>query len=374
LNRAYKPERRPVSLAAEAKFRARLAALGATLLDPWLGAHEKHRVLCAVGHECYPTPGTLRNGAGPCRTCARKDPATAYAAFRKRLEELGATLLEPGWLGAMQPHRVICGAGHACNPRPAGVQQGRGICRTCAGNNPAAAEGAFRARLAEYGAEMLGPYRGNKAKVHVRCGAGHDCYPAPGHVLMGHNPCRTCVRKDPIAAEAAFRARLAELGAVPFYRTWRGTMRPHHVRCACGRDCYPRPNSVQQGDGFCVTCAKMSHTVFYVLEHESMHLVKFGISSGAGRRRLSDHRVAGFTTVHLLVSELADGVPQVAERAVLAALALAGESPRRGREYFDRSCLALILDVAEGWLGIREPASIRPVVAREWVQDMLFAA
>lgn len=374
MQRAYKSARRPVSLAAEAKFRARLVTVGATLLDPWLGAHEKHRVICAVGHECYPTPGTLRNGAGPCRTCARKDPAAAFAAFRARLDELGATLLEPGWLGGMQPHRVVCSVGHACSPRPAGVQQGRGICATCAGNNPAAAEAAFRARLSELGAKMLGPYRGNKAKVHVRCAAGHDCQAIPNRILTGHNPCRTCVSRDPAAAEAAFRATLAELGAVPLYAKWRGCMEPHHVRCACGRDCYPRPNSVQQGDGICVKCARMTYSVFYVLEHESEPLVKFGISNREGRRRLANHRVDGFATVHLLLSGLPNGVPQDAERAVKAALALAGEHPVRGREYFDRTCLALILDVATGWLGVAGPPSARSAMTREWVQDMLFAA
>ena len=375
MKRAYKPRRTQASLALEALFRARLTELGATLLEPeWLGVHTKHRVLCKVGHECYPTPGTIRNGAGPCRTCARKDPATAYAAFRKRLEELGATLLETEWLGAMKPHRVICSAGHACTPRPAGVQQGRGICNTCAGNNTKAAEAAYRARLAELGAELLGPYRGNKTKVHVRCAAGHDCYPQPGGVLAGLGPCRTCAGKDPVAAEAAFRGALAELGAVPLYAKWRGVGKPHHVRCACSNDCYPRPNDVQQGDGICAKCAGMSYSVFYVLEHESKSLVKFGISHREGRRRLSSHRDDGFTTVHLLRTGLADGAPQAAEKAVLAALAMAGEKPRRGREYFDASCLALILDVAAGWVESDEAPAVSIAAAREWVQAELFAA
>lgn len=374
MKRAYKAARRPVSLAAEAKFRVRLAAVGATLLDPWLGAHAKHRVLCALGHECYPTPGTLRNGAGPCRTCARKDPVAAFAAFCKRLEELGAELLESEWLGAMEPHRVICSAGHACSPRPAGVQQGRGICNTCAGNNPKAAEAAYCARLTEYGAELIEPYRGNKTKVRVRCAAGHDCYPVPNHVLTGTGPCRTCADRDPVAAEAAFRARLDALGAVPLFTEYRGSQRPHHVRCACGLDCYPLPNNVQQGDGICVKCGKLSYSVFYVLEHESKPLVKFGISHREGRRRLSTHRDDGFTIVHMLTTGLADNIPRSAEKAVLAALAMAGEKPRRGREYFDASCLALILDVATGWLGIGEAPPASATVAREWVQDALFAA
>src|SRR5436189_244364 len=85
------------------------------------------RPRCAAGHECSPRPGSLLSGQGPCRVCARQDPATAEAAFRARLAELGATLLEPRWLGANTPHWVRCAAGHDCSPRPNSVQRGRGV-------------------------------------------------------------------------------------------------------------------------------------------------------------------------------------------------------------------------------------------------------
>jgi hypothetical protein len=289
------------------------------------------------------------------------------------LAELGATLIEPEWLGNNRPHRIICPAGHECSTRPAGSQQGRGICRVCAGNDFAAAEATFRSRLAEYGAELLEPYRGNKTKVHFRCAAGHDCYAQPCYVLTGGGPCRACAGKDPVTAEAAFLARLAELGAVPLYEKYCGNARGHHVKCACGHDCWPRPGDVQQGDGICAKCARMFYSVFYVLEHKSKPLVKFGISDREGRQRLSSHRTDGFTTVHMLVTGLADDVPQAAEKAVLSALAIAGEKPVRGREYFDASCLALILDVATGWLGAGEAVPSSATV-REWMQGTLFAA
>jgi len=59
------------------------------------------------------------------------DPATAEAAFRERLKILGATLLEPAYLGTDVPHRAVCAEGHLCTPRPHSVQQGQGICFTC---------------------------------------------------------------------------------------------------------------------------------------------------------------------------------------------------------------------------------------------------
>jgi hypothetical protein len=55
-----------------------------------------------------------------------------------------------------------------------------------------------------------------------------------------------------------------------------------------------------------------------------------------------------------LVADLAPTVAAKAERAVISALSLAREQPIRGREYFDISCLALILDVADSWLDCPE--------------------
>jgi hypothetical protein len=63
------------------------------------------------------------------------------------------------------------------------------------------------------------------------------------------------------------------------------------------------------------------------------------------------------------VTDLPGTVALDAENAVKSALALAGEKPIQGREYFDASCLALILDVADSWLG---PTGMR-AEATKWV-------
>src|ERR1019366_3447317 len=129
--------------AAEAAFRTRLAKLGVTLLEPYVNTKHPHQARCAAGHECRPRPDSLRAGQGPCRQCSRErdrssDPKclAAEAAFRARLAELGAELLEPRWLGSGTPHLVRCAAGHESKPRPENVTSGRqGPCRTCAGHD-----------------------------------------------------------------------------------------------------------------------------------------------------------------------------------------------------------------------------------------------
>jgi len=335
------------SAVAAAAFRARLAELGAELLEPaWLGVDTPQRVRCAAGHECAPRPASVRRGGGICRTCAGNDPRVAEAAFRARLAELGAELLEP-YRGSLSPHRVRCAAGHECTPRPAEVQRGRGICRTCAGNDPAVAEAAFRARLAELGAELLEPYRGNHSPVRVRCAAGHECTPQPANVQQGRGICRTCAGKDPAAAETAFRARLAELGAELLEPAWLGGNVPHRVRCAAGHESATRPSHVLAGRGACRFCAGKVWDVFYVVAAPDR--LKFGIASRGGKPRLATHRAAGFHAVVRLMTDLPGETAPDIERAVLAALHLAGVGPVRGREYYDIDALALVLDVVDNY-------------------------
>lgn len=131
--RAAEASRQVRAARSLAKFRACLEDLGAELLeDRWLGSRVKHRVRCAEGHLCQPMPNNVISGFGPCKTCARVDPAESFAVFKARLDELGAQLVRDEWLGRHTPHAVICAEGHACTPRPGNVMSGGGVCGHCA--------------------------------------------------------------------------------------------------------------------------------------------------------------------------------------------------------------------------------------------------
>lgn len=270
-------------------FRARIVELGGEVIEPsWLGNNKPHRVRCAKGHECAPRPGSVQGGQGICVICVGHGSQKAEADFRRQLSELGATLLEPRWLGIHKPHRVRCAAGHECTPRPTGLRRGQGVCRTCAGNDPQASWAAFRARVEELGGTLLEP-------------------------------------------------------------TWLGTHEPHQVRCRQGHNCKPRPNRVLRGGGICRTCAGKTWDIFYVVADDSNRLVKFGITSGDPRPRLSRHAYDGFDRIVRLVKDLPDDVAPRLERAILAALRDAREAPARGREYFPARVLGLVLDLVDGW-------------------------
>ena len=183
-----------------------------------------------------------------------RSPAWSEAKFHARVAELGGEILEPSWLGTHVPHQVKCAEGHITTPLPGNVIAGHGVCTTCAGNNSMAAEARFRSRLAELGAALLEPYHGSHAPPWVTCAAGHECRPHPNDVLRGGGVCRTCAGQDPAVAEARFRGRLAKLGAT-LLEPYHGSGTPHRIMCAAGHECWPKPNSVSFGRGICAICA-----------------------------------------------------------------------------------------------------------------------
>ncbi|MEU7222296.1 hypothetical protein [Streptomyces chrestomyceticus] len=278
----------------------------------------------------------------------------AAAAFRVRLAELGATLLEPHWLGNRLPHRVRCAEGHDCSPRPSSLVRGQGICAVCVGHDPATAEAAFRARLAELGATLLEPrYLGSGKPHRARCSAGHDCNPRPAQLQRGIGFCLTCAGNDLKAAEAAFRARLAELGATLLEPRWLGKDALHQAVCAEGHPCAPLPSYVRDGGGICRTCAGKTWDVLYVVTDEAEEIVKIGITSGDPRPRLAVHRRHGFYQVVRLLTNLPADAASELERTILAATRDVGEQPVRGREYFHARVLPLMLDLIDHHPAVR---------------------
>jgi hypothetical protein len=145
------------------------------------------------------------------------------------------------------------------------------------------------------------------------------------------------------------------MGATLLETEWLGNGQPHRVRCASGHECAPRPDAIQSGQGVCRKCAGKAWDVFYVVVDSNAELLKFGITSGNGQRRLRHHRREGFTTVHRLLSGLPSDTAPRLERDVLAALRLAGEEPVRGREYYPDRVTALVLDIVDNYPSVPRP-------------------
>jgi hypothetical protein len=345
------PDGRPLtgsSLKAYLRFIKRLDELGATLVEPhyWLGNQTPHLVRCTEKHDCAPRPDSVARGNGVCCMCARKDPATAEAAFRDTVERLGGKVLGD-YVNTSTPVRVRCAKGHNYTPIPSSVRSGRGICRICADRDPATAEAKFRDAVERLGGIVLGDYVNSKTPVLIRCPVGHHCNPTPTHISGGRGLCRVCAGRDPAAAEEAFRATVERLGGTVLGE-YKGANTRVLVRCSQGHENAPRPGSVNFGTGICLVCAGRVSDVFYVVTGPGG--LKFGVSSGDPRPRLSDHRRIGYGTVARLYEGLADTTARDLERELRNLLKAAGVSPVRGREYYSIEALNTVLYVVDDWL------------------------
>jgi hypothetical protein len=280
----------------------------------------------------------------------RASTLTAEAAFRERLARFGVVLLEPRWQGATSRYACRCPAGHSCSVSPHRLSQGRRPCAECPEAIDLGAEQKFRDAVARAGGTVTGEYADTRTPVEVTCPEGHKNRIYPTGVIQGRGICRTCAGKDPADSERRFRAAVAALGGT-CPGLWGGNNAAIHCTCPAGHDCWPQPSSVLRGQGICRICAAgVDWDIFYVVADPDAGRVKFGITSRDSRPRLRTHAYQGFTEVARLATGLPGTVALDTECAVKSALALAGEKPVQGREYFDISCLALILDVADSWL------------------------
>lgn len=345
---------------AEAAFRARVAELGARLVEPkWLGATTPHRVICAEGHECAPSPNNVANHPGICDTCARlnrkyrSDTVNAEAEFRSAVVELGATLLDTVWSGCLASYRMLCSAGHECRPLAQTVRKLGEICSQCPRDRSRRwdsidAEQVFKRQMAALGATLLDTeWRGIKAAYAAICLQGHACSPRPNSVQQGRGICLTCAGKDPAVSKAAFYARVSALGGQVLEPTWLGIQTPHRVRCKEGHEVTPRPADVRDGHGICRVCVGSRWDIFYVVRSPAFKQVKFGITTEDPRPRLRRHKTDGFRVVDRLLKNVESA--HLLEQTVRLALKTADFNPAKGREYYDVLALPVILDIVDHW-------------------------
>jgi hypothetical protein len=169
----------------------------------------------------------------------------------------------------------------------------------------------------------------------------------PGNVNHGQGLCRDCSGLSPAVGETTFRARLAELGA-ELIGPYVGNKVPHRVHCTAGHECLATPHWINGGGGLCGTCG-WAWDVFYIVRKPGTGEIKFGITSGDPRPRLSKHRTAGYRERVLVLAGLPGTIAPDTERAAIGALALAGIKPLRGREYYGAEALAIVLDIADNY-------------------------
>lgn len=205
--------------------------------------------------------------------------------------------------------------------------------------------------MAELGGTVIGTYGGYNTAVECLCPEGHPCNPLPAGLTQGEGMCRKCAhakraRAQALVAERAFRERIAMRGG-QVVGEYVNDSTPVACVCPNGHRCRPRPGSIQRGQGMCAPCAGKDWDSFYVVASPTARRVKFGITTGDPRPRLADHRRASYSETVRVITDLPDAA--LLERNILSALRAAGMTSVKGREYFDQAALPLVLDVVDGW-------------------------
>jgi hypothetical protein len=344
----------------EADFMTALATADVTLLEEcYLGYKVPHRVRCAEGHLSRPTPDRVKQGKNICSSCGGKPMwEQAWLDFQNNVQKTDAIVLEARWLGSQEPHLIRCRKGHEVRVRPAQVayaakHRRRGICVTCAGRDPKAAEAYFDRALAERGARRAEPeWLGARTPHRVICAKGHECMVWPAVLRSGQNICMTCTGRDPEVLAEAFFTRLDELGVKLKEGKYLGALTPHPAICEQGHECAPRPADISRGRGACGVCKGRIWDAIYVVRDPIKDIVKPGITSGDPRPRLYDHERAGLDEVVCVHTGMPDRAAFELERNILATLDAAGIKPVIGREYFPGDALPIILELIGNHPGI----------------------
>jgi hypothetical protein len=281
-----------------------------------------------------------------------------FERFKAQVKAQGGTILEPAYINIGAKHHVRCAAGHDCFVTPNHVQQGHSICFKCSyaergTNRKARAWRVFQVDVEAQGGIVLAPkWLGSNEIHHVRCAEGHDCWPRPKHTKQGIGICFLCSHTDADTAWAEFRATVEAQGGTVLELSWLGSRIRHHVQCAEGHDRYVTPNNIQRGQGICKICVWANLDVFYVVTGPLG--LKLGITSNDGSSRLKNHRLNGYEKIERLLTDLPYLMAPELEQAALKALCRAGRKPIQGKEYFDIEALPILLSTVDEFMAMQD--------------------
>ena len=204
-------------------------------------------------------------------------------------------------------------------------------------------------RAEAVGLVWLEPVANRRTKTKARCDRGHMFTLYPDSVTKGWG-CPTCGWQ---AAGVKRRAsqddwdRRAQAVGIRWLEPVLTADKPTAAQCLCGHEWRPEPAGVGKGQG-CPECATSGWKdtrpgVLYVVVNPEAGRVKIG-KTNAPDSRMYRHQLDGFTDL-VWMSDEAPGYEVSA--AEVAALAMVGVEPVRGREYFALAPGLLVADVVE---------------------------
>jgi hypothetical protein len=234
-------------------FYKKVNDLGGTIIGEYKGSDINVNCICSEGHSCNPRPGNINNGYGMCKACAGNDSETSKQNFYKNIETLGGTIIGE-YKDKGTPVDCICKEGHSCNPRPGYIRDGGGMCRICAGNDSETSKQNFYKNIETLGGTVIDEYINTSTPVKCICKNGHTCFPDPNHIQQGRGMCRICAGNDSGTSKQNFFKNIETLGGT-IIGEYKGADTPVDCICSEGHPCNPRPSDIKQGHGMCKRCS-----------------------------------------------------------------------------------------------------------------------
>jgi len=193
---------------ARQAFLDKMESLGGKVVGEYKNSYTPVASECPYGHKAKPSPEMVRTrDYVPCAICANMDPKKAEQDFRQRVRNHGGTVLGQ-YVNSYTPVKCCCPKNHICSPMPSSLHT-QGLCKTCAGHDPAASEQEFINNVAALGGTVVGKYKYSSQPVECLCQHDHKCFPRPSDLRKGIGMCARCRQSQ---GEQMLGNHLEELG------------------------------------------------------------------------------------------------------------------------------------------------------------------
>jgi hypothetical protein len=176
---------------AEIRFRNNIEKLRGVVIGEYKNCMSIVECTCVEGHQCFIKPNQVQQGYGICRICAGNDPEIAMKKFHDNIEQLGGIVIGE-YIGAHMKVECKCINGHTCFPNPSSIRSGNGMCKICSKKDFETAKKNFHDNIEKLGYIIIGEYKGKDKKIECICTEGHQCFIIPNGFRDKGNACSRC--------------------------------------------------------------------------------------------------------------------------------------------------------------------------------------
>lgn len=239
------------SLAAEAKFLAKVAEQGGRAITPYISARDKVTVTCLNNHTFQISPHHVNSDNQWCRKCPKKSSLKILSEFQERVAEMNGTIITLSNTST-DSATIRCEFGHQWNATQTSIYKTGAWCPECDKMKGVTYEDKVLAVIEYRGGELLNEYQNRVGyKLQIECEQEHMFEITPFNVLKG-NWCPSCSPGVGIKEriEAIIRTKNGEL-LTPYVNT-RTTIT---LKCASGHIWTTHPGHIRDGS-WCPNCPK----------------------------------------------------------------------------------------------------------------------